>query len=94
MVIDTSAIIAIFSKESGYERLISVLAETDETLCISAPTVLETYFVIIHRYGEEAWQDITEFLQEYEIEIVAVGAHELSYAMRAFVATEKAAAVA
>jgi len=50
MVIDTSAIIAISSKEVGYEALSQAMAEASAYF-ISTATVLEVYLVIQGRMG-------------------------------------------
>ena len=83
MVIDTSAIIAIFEQETGCEKLQEILGSS-KFLCISAATVLETYMVIFRRRGEEGWQDVREFFEIYQIETVPLSSFELEYAMDGF----------
>ena len=45
MIIDTSAILAVFLKEPGYEAILEVLTGADE-VGVGAPTLAETGIVL------------------------------------------------
>ena len=53
MIVDTSAILAVFLKEPGYEAVLDALANA-ETAGIGAPTLAETAIVLEARFGDEA----------------------------------------
>lgn len=63
MIVDSSAIIAIFFKEPGYEALTKKLAETAE-VGIGAPTLVECGLVLSARLGQDARGLLARFLEE------------------------------
>ncbi len=79
MVIDTSAIAAIFLGES--ERTIFLNAIRDaETRFVSAATVLEIGIVLESRLGESASREFDLFLVRMKIEIIPVDAEQAEVA--------------
>lgn len=66
MIVDTSAIIAIFLQESGYETLQNKLNETEE-IGIGAPTLVECGIVLSARLGKDARGMLARFLEEANI---------------------------
>jgi ribonuclease VapC len=84
MVVDTSAIIAIFNEEADYQKIASALS-SPSTLCyISAASVLEAYIVTLNRKGVEAWSDIERLIEGAEIQTVSITEDVLSHAMEAY----------
>ena len=63
MIVDSSAIVAIFFQEPGYEALISKLANAGEA-GIGAPTLVECAIVLSARLGRDARGSLTRFLKE------------------------------
>jgi uncharacterized protein with PIN domain len=51
MTVDTSIIVAILRKESGYEKYLWAIAEAD-TAYISSVNLLESYLVLGNRFNE------------------------------------------
>jgi ribonuclease VapC len=71
MIVDTSAIVAIFLRESGYEILLAAI-DTADTVAISAATLLEAGIVLSERLG----QDATGLLQTF---VTSCGAEVLPF---------------
>ena len=82
MIIDSSAILAVIGKESGYERIVHQLAASPATR-IGAPTRLETAIVLTARFGPRGKTALARFLQENSIETVAFGEEHASVALDA-----------
>ncbi|MBN1947202.1 MAG: type II toxin-antitoxin system VapC family toxin [Bradymonadales bacterium] len=72
MIVDTSAIVAIFLREPGFERLQSTLAE-GEQVGIASPTLLETAIVLSARLGRDARGLLARLLAEASISVVPFG---------------------
>jgi ribonuclease VapC len=53
IVVDTSAVIAIFEGETEEVAFLDIIRRTDKVL-IAAPTQLETFVVLTRRYGASA----------------------------------------
>ena len=83
MIIDSSAILAIIGKESGFERIVHQLAAAPETR-IGAPTRLETGIVLVARFGPRGKTTLARFLQEGAIETVAFDEAHASVALDAY----------
>lgn len=83
MIIDSSAILAVISKEPGYERIVHELAASLATR-IGAPTRLETGIVLTARFGPRGKTALARFLQENSIETVAFGEAHASVALDAY----------
>ena len=72
MIVDTSAVVAIFLKESGYERLVARLSEPDNA-GMGTPTLAETGIVLMARLGMDPRGLLARFIQEFEIVEVPFG---------------------
>ncbi|MDU0343777.1 type II toxin-antitoxin system VapC family toxin [Bosea rubneri] len=83
MVIDTSAIVAIFFNESDAPRYRERIAD-DPVRLISAPTLVEAAMVIEGRFGEAGGAELDLWLHKAEVEIVAVTAEHADQARRAW----------
>lgn len=71
MVIDTSAIVAILTREATAARLEQAM-EADPTRLVSAATVLEAGIVIEARYGPAGGRELDLLLHVASVEIVSV----------------------
>ena len=63
MVIDTSAITAILTREPTADRLVAAV-EADTTRLVSAATVVEAALVLLGRYGEAGEPQLDRLLAE------------------------------
>jgi len=69
LIIDSSAIVAIFFRESGAEEIMAAIAEA-EFAGIGSPTATETGLVLTAALGENATGSLLRFFEESSIEIV------------------------
>jgi ribonuclease VapC len=69
MIVDSSAIVAIFFQEEGFEALTHKLAEADEA-GIGAPTLVEASIVLSARLGQDARPILARFLDATNIVVV------------------------
>jgi ribonuclease VapC len=83
MVIDSSAIVAIFFHEQDARTFRERIAE-DPIRLISAATVVETAMVIEARFGEAGGAELDLWLHKADVEIVAVTADHADQARRAW----------
>ncbi|WID99724.1 type II toxin-antitoxin system VapC family toxin (plasmid) [Bosea vestrisii] len=83
MVIDTSAIVAIFFNEPDAPRYRERIAD-DPVRLMSAATLLEAAMVIEGRFGEAGGAELDLWLHKAEVEIVAVTAEHADQARRAW----------
>jgi ribonuclease VapC len=83
MVIDTSAIVAIFFNEPDAAHYRERIAG-DPIRLLSAATFLETAMVIEGRFGEAGGAEFDLWLHKAEVEIVAVTAEHTDQARRAW----------
>lgn len=83
MIIDTSAILAVFLKEPGYERIVDRLAAGDES-GIGAPTLAETGIVLEGRFGGPAAGWLSQFVAEFRLVSIPFGADHWREAVAAF----------
>jgi ribonuclease VapC len=72
MVIDTSALVAILTREPAADRLIAAV-EADRTRLVSAATVVEASLVLLGRYGEVADTQLDRLLRGIGAEVIPVG---------------------
>ncbi len=72
MIVDSSAIVAIVFKESGYEDLLSRM-ESAAVAAAGAPTLAETGIVLSARLGELAVGLLERLLDELEIQEIPFG---------------------
>jgi ribonuclease VapC len=69
VIVDSSAIVAIFLRETGAEDLLSALVEADFA-GIGSPTAAETGLVLTTRLGHSATGYLLQFFGETGIEIL------------------------
>lgn len=69
MIIDSSALVAIFLREKGADDLVSAIVGAD-VAGIGSPTAAETGLVLTARLQRNATGDLLRFFQETGIEIV------------------------
>jgi len=83
MVIDTSAIVAIYFNEPDASHFRERIAD-DPIRLISAATFLEAAMVIEGRFGEAGGAEFDLWLHKAEVEIVAVTTEHTDQARRAW----------
>ncbi len=79
MVIDTSAVMAILTREPAAERLVAAL-DADPTRLISAATVVEASLVLLGRYGDAGEPLLDRLLRGIGAEVVPVGDDQVTLA--------------
>ncbi len=79
MVIDTSAIMAILTREPTADRLAAAV-EADATRLVSAATVVEAALVLLGRYGEAGEPQLDRFLRGIGAEVIPVGEEQANLA--------------
>jgi ribonuclease VapC len=82
MVIDTSALLAIFLAEPERKPLLDSILQS-ETRMISAANVLETGIVLEARRGESAGREFDLFLVRANLQIVSVDSEQAEIARSA-----------
>jgi ribonuclease VapC len=83
MILDTSAIVAVVLRESGFQAVLDRL-EGAEPLAVGAPTLTEAALVLSVRLARDARPKLARLLQEYEIAIVPFAAAHWDEATEAF----------
>jgi ribonuclease VapC len=83
MVIDTSAILAIFLAEPERQRFLKLLTDTGTRL-MSAANVLETGIVLEAKRGEAAGREFDLFVVRTNLEVIAVDAEQVEIARSAW----------
>jgi ribonuclease VapC len=83
MVVDSSALLAIFLKEPEREHFLKLLLQERKRL-LSAATLVETGIIVETRRGEAAARDLDLFLFESEVEVVAVDRTQAEQARAAY----------
>jgi ribonuclease VapC len=83
MVIDTSALLAIFLGEPERRRFLDAITQA-ETRRISAANTLETGIVLEARRGEAAGREFDLFLHQAEVDVVSVDAEQVEIARLAW----------
>jgi Uncharacterized protein conserved in bacteria len=72
MIVDTSAILAVFLKEPGHEAILEVLTGAD-VLGIGSPTLAETGIVLESRFGEPGAGWLRQFVEEFGLTVIPFG---------------------
>lgn len=72
MIVDTSALLAILFRESGYEALVEHLLAA-ERAGIGTPTLAEAALVLTGRLSADPQGTLERFLQEFEIVPIPFG---------------------
>ena len=83
MVIDTSALVAIFLNEPERDRFLERIVQAEKHL-ISAATVVEVGIVLEARHGEAVSREFDLFLHAADIEVVSVDQTQADQARSAF----------
>lgn len=83
MVIDSSALLAIFLREPERKAFVEAIAQAGKRL-ISAATVLETGMVLESKRGETAGREFDLFVFRMNIEVVPVDAEQIEIARSAW----------
>lgn len=83
MVIDTSALAAIFFAEPERQKFVDVITTAGSRL-ISAASVLETGIVLESRLGEAAGREFDLFVVRADLQIVPVDAEQADIARSAW----------
>jgi ribonuclease VapC len=79
MVVDTSALLAIFLAEPERKQFLDVITQGD-IRCISAANVLEAGIVLEARRGEAAGREFDLFLNQAKLEVVPVDSDQIDIA--------------
>ena len=83
MILDSSALVAIFTQESGHEGLIDAVAEAPAA-GVGAPTLVEAGIVLSVRMRLDARPLLTRFLHDFGIIVVPFGEDHWREALDAF----------
>jgi ribonuclease VapC len=83
MVIDTSALAAIFFGEPERQRFLTAITSAENRL-LSAASVLETGIVLESRQGEAAGREFDLFVVRANLQIVSVDAEQAELARSAW----------
>jgi ribonuclease VapC len=83
MVIDSSALLAIFLHEPERQAFVEAIAQAGKRM-ISAATILETGIVLESKRGETAGREFDLFVFRMNIEIVPVDAEQTEIARSAW----------
>jgi ribonuclease VapC len=83
LIVDSSAIVAIFLREPGAEALLSAIFDADY-VGIGAPTAAETGIVLTNRLRRDATRLLRRFFEEADIDIIPFGAVDWQFAVQAY----------
>jgi len=83
VILDSSAVVAVATREPGWERLLAAL-ETARARGIGAPTLVETAIVLSARLGLDARGLVGRFLLEADVAIVPFTDAHFGTAMEAW----------
>jgi ribonuclease VapC len=83
MVLDTSALVAIFLDEPERNAFLELILKSESRL-LSAANALETGMVLEARRGESAGREFDLFLTRVNVQIVAVDAEQVEIARLAW----------
>jgi ribonuclease VapC len=72
MILDTSALVAVFLREPGSAEIVAKLASA-RGVGIGAPTLVEVGIVLTARMGPQAQAILNQFLTEFEIVTIPFG---------------------
>ncbi len=83
MIVDTSALVAILRKETGFEVYYDVIRR-EEALALSSVSYLETGILFATRFAAEGLRDLDAFLQTLQIETIPFSAEQSRIAVDAY----------
>jgi ribonuclease VapC len=84
MIIDTSAVIAILRNEPERSDLIDAITNTTDMLSMSAGTYLEAFIVARENRRVSPAQQLDEFIEDYNMDVVAFTPHQARLAGEAY----------
>ena len=83
MIIDTSALVAVFDQELEAERIVRTLASAPERI-LSAANLVEVGIVMQARRGDDGARDLDLLLAKLRVDIAVVTANQADIARKAF----------
>jgi len=83
VIIDTSALVAIFIQESGHEGLVEAVADASAA-AVGAPTLVEAGIVLSVRMRLDARPLLERFLHDFGIMVIPFGEDHWREALDAF----------
>jgi ribonuclease VapC len=83
LILDTSAVVAVFFQEPGFEQLLAKISDAS-VVAIGAPTLVEAGLVLSARLGQDARGLLARFLMESSVTVVPFGEPHFSAAMEAW----------
>lgn len=83
MIVDSSAIVAIFLREPGHGTLAEAIA-AGSAVAVGAPTLAEAGIVLTARLRADARPLLARFVQECSIEVIPFGEEHWREALDAF----------
>lgn len=83
MILDSSALVAIFTQEAGHEGLVDAVAEAPAA-AVGAPTLVEAGIVLTVRMRLDARPLLARFLHDFGIMVVPFGEDHWREALDAF----------
>jgi ribonuclease VapC len=83
VILDSSALVAIFLAEPEGERFSRIIDEA-ATLGIGAPTLVEAAIVLRTRLGKRAIDTLAQFLRTGDVAVIPFGEEHSAVAMAAF----------
>ena len=83
MILDSSAIVSVLTKEIGHEEVVR-RASAASMLAVGTPTLVETAMVLSSRLGEDSRRLLDDFLQEMDVEAIPFTAQHYEVAVDAF----------
>ena len=83
MIIDPSALVAVFDQELEAERIVRTLASAPERI-LSAANLVEVGIVMQARRGDDGARDLDLLLAKLRVDIAVVTANQADIARKAF----------
>ncbi len=83
MILDSSAIIGVMVGEPGHERIQERMAAAS-ILAVGAATMVEVAIVLSNKLGRDPRPQLSRFLREMEVEVIAFTAEHYEVAVDAF----------
>jgi ribonuclease VapC len=84
VILDSSAIVTVFLREKGSDRVLDAL-ETADVCRVGAPTLVETAMVLTSRLGDDGRTMLLSLLQEVNVDVLSFGDAHWRIAQSAFV---------
>ena len=83
MILDTSVIVAMLLKESGFERLLDRI-DAGHTAAVGAPTLLECAMVMASRVSQDARVLVAALLRSMNVQVISFTPEHYDAAIEAF----------